>query len=160
MCRIPFVRPFPCQAAVHSFAQPDERKSNVIVIFADDLGRRSFVLQAHDIATPSRLCQFSDRGRVTSSMQQQQQPDSSPRPLPKIRPLLDQPKMVLNRPALTAYGEDMFSLRTERYRYIRYSDGSEELYDYQTDPHEKQNMVGAACQRKRHQSFDSSWLSQ
>ena len=36
----------------------------------------------------------------------------------------------------------MFALRTQRYRYIRYSDGSEELYDHQTDPHEKQNMVG------------------
>ena len=36
----------------------------------------------------------------------------------------------------------MFSIRRERYRYIRYSDGSEELYDHQTDPHETQNMVG------------------
>ena len=33
------------------------------------------------------------------------------------------------------------SLRSERYRYIRYSDGSEELYDHDSDPHEYTNMA-------------------
>jgi choline-sulfatase len=32
-------------------------------------------------------------------------------------------------------------VRTERHRYIRYSEGSEELYDHQTDPHEWTNLA-------------------
>ena len=30
--------------------------------------------------------------------------------------------------------------QTERYRYLRYEDGSEELYDHQNDPHEWENL--------------------
>jgi arylsulfatase A-like enzyme len=32
-------------------------------------------------------------------------------------------------------------VRDERYRYIRYVDGSEELYDHRTDPHEWTNLA-------------------
>ena len=35
-----------------------------------------------------------------------------------------------------------WSLRTRRWRYIRYNNGSEELYDHQTDPHEWNNLAG------------------
>lgn len=34
-----------------------------------------------------------------------------------------------------------FSIRTERYRYIRCRNGEEEMYDHQTDPHEWVNLV-------------------
>ena len=33
-------------------------------------------------------------------------------------------------------------MRSSRYRYIRYADGSEELYDHETDPHEWHNLAG------------------
>ena len=33
------------------------------------------------------------------------------------------------------------SLRTDRWRYIRYADGSEELYDHNNDPHEWTNLA-------------------
>jgi hypothetical protein len=33
------------------------------------------------------------------------------------------------------------AVRTERHRYIRYHDGSEELYDHQTDPNEWTNLA-------------------
>ncbi|HUT46358.1 MAG TPA: sulfatase/phosphatase domain-containing protein, partial [Sedimentisphaerales bacterium] len=36
------------------------------------------------------------------------------------------------------------SLRTERYRYIRYSDGTEELYDHDKDEMEWTNLAGDA----------------
>ena len=48
------------------------------------------------------------------------------------------------RPALTTHGRGNHSLRTQRYRYIRYADGSEELYDHRTDPHEWKNLAGNA----------------
>ncbi len=34
-----------------------------------------------------------------------------------------------------------WTLRTERWRYIRYNDGSEELYDHETDPREWTNLA-------------------
>jgi len=34
------------------------------------------------------------------------------------------------------------SLRTDRWRYIRYADGSEELYDHLSDPNEWNNLSG------------------
>ena len=36
------------------------------------------------------------------------------------------------------------AIRTTRWRYIRYRDGSEELYDHQTDPLEWENLAGKA----------------
>jgi hypothetical protein len=33
-------------------------------------------------------------------------------------------------------------VRSERWRYIRYADGAEELYDHENDPHEWTNLAG------------------
>jgi len=44
-------------------------------------------------------------------------------------------------PALTSHGPGNFSLRDERWRYIRYGDGSEELYDHRNDPEERANLA-------------------
>lgn len=44
-------------------------------------------------------------------------------------------------PALTCFGPGNFSLRNDRYRYTRYADGSEELYDHETDPNEIHNLA-------------------
>jgi arylsulfatase A-like enzyme len=58
-----------------------------------------------------------------------------------LRPLLENPRTRWKRPAITTYGENQFSARNERYRYIRYSDGGEELYDHRKDPHEFINLA-------------------
>ena len=42
---------------------------------------------------------------------------------------------------LTTYGRGNHALRSEKYRYIRYSDGSEELYDHGSDPNEWTNLL-------------------
>ncbi|MEZ4905336.1 MAG: DUF4976 domain-containing protein [Spirosomataceae bacterium] len=49
---------------------------------------------------------------------------------------------------LMTYGEKYSSVSDGRYRYIRYPDGSEELYDHQTDPHEWHNIVKNKALRK------------
>jgi arylsulfatase A-like enzyme len=59
-------------------------------------------------------------------------------------PLLDDPTTRRNEPAVTTYGYRNHAVRTERYRYIQYADGSEELYDHQVDPHEWTNLAGNA----------------
>ncbi|MDA7916103.1 sulfatase [Verrucomicrobia bacterium] len=46
------------------------------------------------------------------------------------------------RPAITTDNHDNHGLRTERWRYIRYADGSEELYDMLRDPNEFTNLAG------------------
>lgn len=43
-------------------------------------------------------------------------------------------------PAFISYGPENIAVQTERYRYIRYEDGSEELYDHNKDPHEWTNQ--------------------
>jgi len=43
--------------------------------------------------------------------------------------------------AVSSYGEGNTSIRTERWRYIRYEDGSEELYDHRVDPDEWTNLA-------------------
>ena len=56
-------------------------------------------------------------------------------------PLLKNPQASWDRPALTTHGRDNHSLRSERYRYIRYSDGTEELYDHDNDALEWTNLA-------------------
>jgi len=61
-----------------------------------------------------------------------------------LKPLLEDPKAEWDRPVITSYGFQNHAVRSERYRYIRYSDGTEELYDHETDPMEWTNLAGEA----------------
>jgi choline-sulfatase len=45
-------------------------------------------------------------------------------------------------PAITTHNAGNHSVRSERWRYIRYADGSEELYDLSADPEEWTNLAG------------------
>ena len=45
------------------------------------------------------------------------------------------------RPALTSHNRGNHAVRSEHWRYIRYADGSEELYDHRPDPNEWTNLV-------------------
>jgi arylsulfatase A-like enzyme len=56
-------------------------------------------------------------------------------------PLLKNPEARWGRPALTTHGRENHSLRSERFRYIRYSDGTEELYDHDNDELEWTNLA-------------------
>jgi arylsulfatase A-like enzyme len=61
-----------------------------------------------------------------------------------LRPLLEDAKAKWEHVALTTHGRGNHAVRTERWRYIRYADGSEELYDHDADPHEWKNLAGDA----------------
>lgn len=63
-------------------------------------------------------------------------------------PLLKQPSLPWDRPVLTTHGVGNHTLRSERYRYIRYADGGEELYDHIQDPHEWTNLANNAEYRE------------
>ena len=55
--------------------------------------------------------------------------------------LVNAPDKKWNMPALMTYDFNNHALRTERWRYIRYADGTEELYDHESDPHEWTNIA-------------------
>jgi arylsulfatase A-like enzyme len=61
---------------------------------------------------------------------------------PSLVPLLRDQKAKWDAPAITTYGRNNHAVRTERWRYIRYADGGEELYDHDKDPHEWTNLAG------------------
>ena len=65
-----------------------------------------------------------------------------------VTPLLRDPAAEWPYPAITGWKENSFAVQSERYRYIRYSDGSEELYDHQSDPNEWTNLAGDAPHTK------------
>jgi arylsulfatase A-like enzyme len=46
-----------------------------------------------------------------------------------------------SRPAITTDNHDNHGVRTEKWRYIQYADGSEELYDMVADPNEFTNLA-------------------
>lgn len=58
-------------------------------------------------------------------------------------PLLRNPKRRTGRSVVTLFDRGNVSVRSKRWRYIRYRDGSEELYDHQHDPHEYRNLAGS-----------------
>jgi arylsulfatase A-like enzyme len=61
------------------------------------------------------------------------------------------------RPAITTWGPNNHAVRTERWRYIHYRNGDEELYDHKNDPDEFSNIAD----RKEHDGLKESlgkWL--
>ncbi len=74
-----------------------------------------------------------------------------------LRPLINDPQIPWERPARTTFGPHNHSLRSERYRYTRYADGSEELYDHTTDPSERTNLAGDSALAAVIQGFQQ-WL--
>ncbi|MEO0446434.1 MAG: sulfatase [Verrucomicrobiota bacterium] len=58
-----------------------------------------------------------------------------------IMPLLKDPLAAWPHPAITTHGRGNHAVRTESFRYIRYANGDEELYDSVNDPYEFQNLA-------------------
>lgn len=61
-----------------------------------------------------------------------------------LKPLLMDSSAIRETPAITTMGggkSASYAARDEHWRYIRYADGSEELYDHRNDPHEWTNLA-------------------
>ena len=56
-------------------------------------------------------------------------------------PQIENPAQTTGRVVLTTFGEGNYSVTGQRWHYIRYEDGSEELYDRSADPHEWSNLA-------------------
>jgi len=64
-----------------------------------------------------------------------------------LLPWINDPATKKDRPAITTIYAHNHSVAGDRYRYTRYADGSEELYDRKTDPHEFDNLITQVKQR-------------
>jgi arylsulfatase A-like enzyme len=69
-----------------------------------------------------------------------------------LKPLLDGSSEDSGRVAITSYGYNNHAIRNDRYRYIRFDDGSEELYDHQDDPNEWMEKPGRKSGLRRNQT--------
>lgn len=58
-----------------------------------------------------------------------------------LLPLLKSPQAPWDHPAITTHGYLNHTVRTEGWRYIRYENGEEELYDEAADPLEYTNLA-------------------
>jgi len=61
-----------------------------------------------------------------------------------LRPLLQDPNAAWAYPAVTTYQFGNHAVRSEGWRYIRYANGEEELYDEIADPNEWKNLAKAS----------------
>lgn len=59
-----------------------------------------------------------------------------------IKGLLAKPDARWDYPTLTTYQKGNHSIRSERWRYTKYADDVEELYDHENDPMEWTNLAG------------------
>ncbi len=58
-------------------------------------------------------------------------------------PFLNNPNAPSSRAVVTTQGRGNHAVRSQNWRYIRYADGSQELYDHRRDPHEFDNLADA-----------------
>lgn len=58
-----------------------------------------------------------------------------------LQPLLRDPGYAWERPAIIEYIRGQTAVRSKRWRYIRYRDGTEELYDHHQDQNEWTNLA-------------------
>jgi len=80
-----------------------------------------------------------------------------------LLPLLKNPQADWDRPALTTHGRSNHSVRSQRWRYIRYSDGTEELYDHDNDELEWKNLLWPKKPAPEHRQIAdelAKWLPQ
>ena len=54
---------------------------------------------------------------------------------------ISSPNKKINRVAISTHGRNNHAVRSSRYRYIRYADNTEELYDHHEDPNEWRNLA-------------------
>ncbi len=58
-----------------------------------------------------------------------------------LAPLVADPNAKWNHPAISTVGRGTHTVRHSRWRYTRYFDGTEELYDLRNDPNEWSNLI-------------------
>ncbi len=142
-----------CGAAVAQGAtQPD-----ILLVAIDDLNDWTGCLGGHPQASTPNLDKLAARGTLFANAQCEAPvdylsvyptvADLAGLPIPKhvegpsLRPLLENPDAPWNHVGICTHGRGNHGVRDRHWRYIRYADGSEELYDHRADPYEWANLA-------------------
>lgn len=78
-----------------------------------------------------------------------------------LMPQIESPRTHRERPAICTHNAGNHSVCDQRWRYIRYGDGSEELYDRLQDPNEQSNLLHGEFVEASHRAAAdelASWL--
>jgi arylsulfatase A-like enzyme len=70
-------------------------------------------------------------------------------------PLLKDPARATG-PVISTFDYGNYTIRSDRWRLIRYQDGTEDLYDHQSDPHEWRNLAGDAAYDRTREELQRS----
>jgi arylsulfatase A-like enzyme len=111
-----------------------QRSTHVPLIFAGPGMRQTGVARGQAVSlidlypTISDLCGLPSRRELDGE---------------SLKPLLTDAK-AKRKPALITFEPGNFAVRDERWRYIRYHDGTEELYDEEKDPNDFDNLAASA----------------
>jgi arylsulfatase A-like enzyme len=108
-----------------------ERSTRVPLIFAGP-----GVAKGEECASPAELLDLYPTLSELCALPRQQGLEGH-----SLVPQLHDAKAPREWPAITTHGPNNHTVRTDRWRYIRYADGSEELYDCRSDPNEWTNLA-------------------
>ena len=108
-----------------------DRSTHVPLIFAGP-----GVTEGVDVASPAELLDMYPTLVELAGLPQREGLEGR-----SLVPQLIDANAVRIEPAITTHNQDNHGVRSERWRYIRYADGSEELYDMQADPNEWRNLA-------------------
>lgn len=75
-----------------------------------------------------------------------------------LTPWLENPSLPKEKPAMTTWGRGNYTLRTKEWRYTRYFDGSEELYDELHDTNEWTNLANEPKYEYLKKELGDKWL--
>ena len=75
-----------------------------------------------------------------------------------LEPWLQDPSKPKENPAITTWGRGNYTIRTKEWRYTRYFDGSEELYNEICDPHEWKNLANNPDLKYFMKEMADKWL--
>ncbi len=121
--------------------------------------RTVFVWQAPHVTKPGGVCERTvDYTSIYPTLC-----ELTKLPAPKhldgqsIVPLLKDPQAAWTTPAITTHGFQNHTVRSEGWRYIRYANGDEELYDAAADPLEYTNLAKLPEQAPRKAEL-AKWL--
>lgn len=110
----------------------------------EEAGRLPLIIKAPGLTTPRSRCgepvSLLDLYPTLAELCGLPAPDHTEGQ--SLVPLLKQPDREMGRAVVTTFGYQNHSIRSRRWRYIRYKDGSEELYDHDHDSGEFYNLAG------------------
>ena len=116
----------------------------------EETTRTSFAIAAPGITKPNSRCSAPvDYTHVYPTLCELAKLPTPPQVKGRsLLPLLKDQSAAWQEVAICSHGRGNHAARDGRWRYIRYADGSEELYDHQTDPMEWTNLASEPAHQK------------